>query len=70
LTEAIRDSPKDPALHLLLGRLHVQRGHRDPAIVSFRKALELAPGLAEAQAELDAVASAEDATKTGRAKRG
>ena len=70
LTEAIRDSPKDPALHVLLGRVHVLRGNRDPAMASFRKALELAPGHAEAQAELDAVATAQDATKTGRAKRG
>ena len=34
LTEAIRDSPKDPALHLLLGRVHVLRGNRDPAMAA------------------------------------
>ncbi len=71
LTEAIRDSPKDPALHLLLGRLNAQRGKREAAIASFRKALELAPGHVEAQAELDAVSAApQDEPKAGRAKRG
>ncbi len=71
LTEAIRDSPKDPALHLLLGRLHAQRGKREAAIASFRKVLELAPGHVDAQAELDAVTAApQDAPKTGRMKRG
>ena len=70
LTEAIRDSPKDPALHLLLGRLHVQRGNRDPAITSFRNALKIAPGDADAQAELDALGvPAPDAPKTGRHRR-
>jgi len=70
LTEAIRDSPKDPALHVLLGRLHAQRGHRDAAIASFRKALELAPGHGEAQGELDAVlATPEEPSKAGRTKR-
>ena len=71
LTEAIRDSPKDPALHLLLGRLHAQRGKREAAIASLRKALELAPGDVDAQAELDAVTAApQDAPKTGRMKHG
>jgi hypothetical protein len=71
LTEAIRDSPKDPALHVLLGRLHAQREKRDAAVASFRKALELAPGHAEAQAELDAVAKPpQEAPRTGRSKRG
>ena len=40
------------------------------AMASFRKALEIAPGHAEAQAELDAVATAQDAPMTGRTKRG
>ena len=71
LTEAIRDSPQDPGLYVLLGRLHVLRGHREPAIASFRKALELAPGHAEAQAELDAAGAApEEPPKTGRMRRG
>jgi tetratricopeptide (TPR) repeat protein len=72
LTEAIRDSPKDPVLHVLLGRLHAQRGNRDAAIASLKKALDLAPGHGEAQAELDAVMAEapQDAAKTGRAKRG
>ena len=60
LTEAIRDSPKDPALHVLLGRLNAQRGNRDAAIASFRKALELAPGHVEAQTELDRADSEPD----------
>jgi len=51
--------------------LHAQRGKRDAAIASFRKALELAPGHGEAQAELEAVTTApEDEPKTGRTKRG
>ena len=52
LTEAIRDSPQDPGLHVLLGRLHACAATAPPPSASFRKALELAPGHAEAQAEL------------------
>ena len=68
LTEAIRDSPRDPVLHLLLGRLHFLRGRRDAAIASLRKALELSPGNREAQAELDAVTAAppDSASTTAR----
>jgi Flp pilus assembly protein TadD len=71
LTEAIRDSPKDPTLHALLGRLHGMRGQRDAAIASFRKALELAPGHTDYQAELDAATTApQEPPKTGRMRRG
>jgi Flp pilus assembly protein TadD len=67
LAEAIRDSPKDPALHFLLGRLHGLRGRRDAAIASLRKALELSPGDPEAKGELDTVMAmpASDPQKTG-----
>jgi Flp pilus assembly protein TadD len=67
LTEAIKDSPKDPALHVLLGRLQVQRGNTDAAIAAFRGALKVAPEDADARAELDALhAPSEDAPKSGR----
>ena len=47
------------------------RGHRDAAIASFRKALELAPGHADYQAELDAATTApQEPPKTGRMRRG
>ena len=70
LAEAIKDSPKDPTLHVLLGQLHVQRGNRDAATASFRNALTIAPGDADAQAELDALAGPpQDAPKTGRHRR-
>ena len=70
LTEAIRDSPKDPALHVLLGRLHVQRENRDAAIAAFKGALKIAPGDADAQAELQALAGPpQDTPKTGRHRR-
>ena len=46
-------------------------GTATPAIASFRKALEMAPGHAEAQAELDAVTAApQEPPKTGRMRRG
>jgi tetratricopeptide (TPR) repeat protein len=70
LTEAIKDSPQDPALHVLLGRLHVLRGNRDAATTAFRGALKIAPADADAQAELDALAGGpQDAPKTGRHRR-
>jgi tetratricopeptide (TPR) repeat protein len=70
LTEAIRDSPKDPVLHVLLGQLQVQRGNRDAAIAAFRNALKISPENAEAIAELDALAGpSQDASKGGRTGR-
>ena len=70
LTEAIRDSPKDPALHVLLGRLHVQRGNRDGALAAFKSAQKLAPEDADARAEIEALAGPpQDAPKTGRHRR-
>jgi Flp pilus assembly protein TadD len=70
LTEAIKDSPNDPALPVLLGRLHVLRGNRDAATAAFRGALKIAPDDADAKAELEALAGGpQDEPKTGRHRR-
>ena len=65
LSEAIRDSPRDATLHLLLGRLHGLRGNRDAAVASLRKSLELSPGNAEAKAELEALSGTSPGPQTG-----
>ena len=54
LTEAIRDSPRNPDLHVAMGRLLAMRNERPAAMVAFKKALEIAPDHADARAEVEA----------------
>ena len=69
LNQAIRDSPKNPELHVARGRLHRLRGDRAAAEASFRRALELAPGHAEALAESQDAGAAADPSHPGAGRR-
>lgn len=50
--EAVRLQPYNPSSHMLLGRVLIFLKKRDEAIESLRKAVEIAPGYAEARALL------------------
>lgn len=53
---AVRLAPQDPQVCLLLGRVYESAGLKQNAVREYRKALELAPGLAEARRRLEALA--------------
>jgi hypothetical protein len=69
LTQALRDSPLNPDLHVAHGRLYRLRGDRAAAAASFRRALELAPSHPEALAESQAGAGAPDPSQSGAGRR-
>ena len=44
--EAIRQAPSDAETRLLMARVHLELGEREPALAQIRRALELDPGSA------------------------
>lgn len=53
--DKIKANPKDPQLHLQLAKLYLEHQLFELAITSFRQALNLQPGLAEAHVGLSQV---------------
>jgi hypothetical protein len=69
LTQALRDSPLNPDLHVAHGRLYRLRGDRAAAAAAFRRALELAPSHPEALAESQSGTVAPDPSQPGAGRR-
>jgi len=55
----IKDAPTEPSLYFLLGRTRELQGRFPDAVAAFRKTLELQPGYALAQIQLNAIAKEE-----------
>jgi len=55
----IKDAPTEPSLYFLLGKTREQQRRLPDAVAAFRKTLELQPGYALAQIQLNAIAKEE-----------